>query len=69
MSVSGGRDQERFAWPITTLIQEADGSPPGAAEELDLFELRYRLRPKRVLNPATKGLDITAALERAFAEP
>ena len=69
MSISGGRDQERFAWPITTLIQEADGSAPAASEELDLFELRYRLRPKRVLNPATKGLDITAALERAFVEP
>ncbi len=66
MSTSGGRDQERFAWPVVTVIQESDGSAPVTSEELDLFELRYRLRPKRVLNPATKGLDITAALERAF---
>jgi HD domain len=69
MSVSGGRDQERFAWPVVRVIQEADGSPGAGAEELDLFELRYRLRPRRVLNPATKGLDIAEALERAFATP
>jgi hypothetical protein len=67
MSVSGGRDAERFAWPVVRVLREPGGSASENAEELDLFEMRHRIRPKRVLNPASKGVDVAAALERAFA--
>jgi hypothetical protein len=66
VSVSGGRDEERFAWPVVRVVREPDGLSPATGEELDLFEMRYRLRPKRVLNPASKGVDIARTLERAF---
>jgi hypothetical protein len=35
---------------------------------VDLFVLREFLRPKRVLNPATHGVDVAAVLE-ALAAP
>ncbi len=66
LGVSGGRDEQRFAWPLARVVREADGNDADASEELDLFELRYRLRPKRVLNPVSKGFDLAAALDRAF---
>jgi hypothetical protein len=67
MGVSGGRDRERFAWPIVRVLRGADGAPAAAAAELDLYELRDRLRPRRVLNPASKNVDVAAALESVFA--
>jgi hypothetical protein len=66
VSVSGGRDEARFAWPQTRVVRAPDGSPRGGDERLDLAELRDRVRPRRVLNPATHGFDVGAALEAAF---
>jgi len=66
VSVSGGRDEERFAWPVVRLVRDGSGAPASGAEELDLFETRYRFRPKRVLNPSTQWFDVASTLERAF---
>ena len=68
IAVSGGRDAERFAWPVARLVRDKDGRPRDGAEEVDLFVLREFLRPKRVLNPATHGVDVAAVLE-ALAAP
>jgi len=66
VSLSGGRDRERFAWPIVGVVGQADGRPAKPGERIDLFAERERLRPKRVLNPASKGVNIVEALEGAF---
>jgi HD-GYP domain-containing protein (c-di-GMP phosphodiesterase class II) len=63
ITVSGGRDAERFAWPLARLVRDKDGHPRDGAEEVDLFVLREFLRPKRVLNPASHGIDVGAVLE------
>jgi hypothetical protein len=68
IAVSGGRDAERFAWPVARLVRDKDGRPRDGAEEVDLFVLREFLRPKRVLNPATHGVDVAVVLE-ALAAP
>ena len=49
------------------LVRAPDGSPLAGDESLDLAVVRDRLRPRRVLNPATHGFDVGAALEAAFA--
>jgi hypothetical protein len=69
VSVSGGRDAERFAWPVARLVRDKDGRVRDGGEDLDLFVLREFVRPKRVLNPATSGIDIAKALERAAPPP
>ncbi|HET7292988.1 MAG TPA: HD domain-containing protein [Vicinamibacteria bacterium] len=66
VSVSGGRDEARFAWPVARVVRRSDGSPCSGEESLDLAATRDLLRPRRVLNPATLGLDVGAALSAAF---
>jgi hypothetical protein len=66
LSVSGGRDPERFAWPIVRVLQEADGTRRDGAEAVDLFGLRTTLRVKKILNPSTAGVDVADAVERVF---
>jgi HD-GYP domain-containing protein (c-di-GMP phosphodiesterase class II) len=66
VSVSGGRDATRFAWPLTRVVRSSDGTSCAGDEPLDLAVARDRLRPRRVLNPATHGFDVGAALEVAF---
>jgi HD domain len=68
VSVSGGRDAERFAWPRARVVRDKDGRTRDGAEEIDLFVLREFLRPRRVLNPASHGLDVAALLD-ALAAP
>jgi len=63
VSVSGGRDAERFAWPLARVVRDKEGRVRDGAEEMDLFVLREFVRPKRVLNPASHGVDVGAALE------
>lgn len=67
VSVSGGRDAERFAWPVVRVVRESGGLPASGQEELDLYESRDRIRPRRVLNPASQGFDLASALDVAFA--
>ena len=69
VSVSGGRDPERFAWPVARFVRDKDGRPRADGEDMDLFVLREFLKPKRVLNAATQGVDVAAVLERAGARP
>lgn len=66
VSISGGRDEGRFAWPLARVVRGSDGSMCSGKEPLDLAETRDRCRPKRVLNPATLGFDVSAALDVAF---
>lgn len=66
LSISGGRDAERFAWPVARVIQSADGHPRDGQEQIDLYELRETVRPRRIVNPATAGLDVTETLEAVF---
>ena len=66
---SGGRDRERFVWPRVRIVREADGREAPGKEQEDLFERRQELRPKRVLNPVTIGVEIGPLVERAFANP
>jgi len=69
VSVSGGRDAERFAWPVARVVRDKEGRPRDDGEDMDLFVLREFLKPKRVLNAATHGIDVGDALERAGARP
>lgn len=66
VSVSGGRDAERFAWPVVRLVRDKEGRPREGGEETDLFVLREFVRPKRVLNPASVGIDAAALSDAAF---
>jgi HD domain len=66
VSVSGGRDPERFAWPVVRVVREASGNAANGQEEIDLHAVRDRLRPKRVLNPASHGVEIADVLDLAF---
>ena len=63
VSISGGRDPERFACPVARLVRDKDGRPRDGVEDMDLFVLREFLRPKRVLNAATQGVDVGAVLD------
>jgi hypothetical protein len=67
VTLSGGRDSERFAWPIARLVRDKDGRPRDGGEDMDLYVLREFLKPKRVLNAASQGVDVAAALERPAA--
>jgi hypothetical protein len=67
VSVSGGRDKERFPWPVVCVVREADGRPAPGTETFDLFEDRFGVKPKRVLNPASQEFDLAGALEVGFA--
>jgi hypothetical protein len=67
VSVSGGRDPERFAWPVVRVVRGAEGAAAGApAPALDLFEVRTNVRPRKVVNPASLGADGSALVERAL---
>jgi len=68
VSVSGGRDAERFPWPVVRVVREADGRPQDAHEELDLFGVRNGIRPKSVLEPSLQGFDVAGALDAAFGK-
>lgn len=50
VSVSGGRDRERFEGPIVRIVREADGTPREATATLDLYENRQSLRPRLLLD-------------------
>jgi len=58
VSISGGRDAERFAWPRVAVVRAADGGGP--LPRVDLYEERERLRPKRVLAPGSLPCDLAA---------
>lgn len=71
VSLSGGRDAERFAWPLVAILRRpngpaatepGDGPGPGGGriERLDLHDERGRLRPKRVLSPGSVPCDLSA---------
>jgi len=66
VSVSGGRDAQRFAWPVVRLVRESGGASASGSEEIDLFEDRFGVKPKRVLNPHSQEFDLASALELAF---
>jgi len=63
---SGGRDRERFVWPVVRIVREADGRDAAGRQEVDLFESRGELKPKRVLNPATNHVEMGPLLDRVF---
>jgi hypothetical protein len=63
---SGGRDRDRFVWPVVRVVRESDGREADGRQEEDLFLRRGELKPKRVLNPATIGVDIGPVLDRVF---
>jgi hypothetical protein len=65
VSLSGGRDAERFAWPVARPVRDKDGRPWETGEDMDLFVLREFLRPKRVLNAVTQGVDVGTLLDGA----
>ena len=65
VSLSGGRDAERFAWPVVRPVRDKDGRPWETGEDMDLFVLREFLRPKRVLNAVTQGVDVGTLLDGA----
>jgi hypothetical protein len=63
VSVSGGRGRDRFAWPLVRVVRNPDGSA-GGNQPLDLYETREAARPKKVVNPASLGLDPGQVLEQ-----
>ncbi|MEW6367317.1 MAG: HD domain-containing phosphohydrolase [Acidobacteriota bacterium] len=67
VSVSGGRDRERFTWPVVRIVRCADGTPPTVPETIDLYESRASLRPKRLLDPtAREQRDLQGLVEGAL---
>jgi hypothetical protein len=64
LSVSGGRDHERFAWPVVAFVRGPDGRP--RQQRQDLFETRAAIGPRRVVDPFREGFDVAAALDEAF---
>ena len=66
VSVSGGRDRERFARPIVRLVRNADGSPSDGSESIDLFEQKGKLAPRRVLDVVKAGIDLSGVIGKAF---
>jgi hypothetical protein len=56
VSVSGGRDTERFAWPRVAILRSPE--PARHLALVDLHEERERLRPKRVLAPGSLSCDL-----------
>ena len=67
--ISGGRDAERFSRPLVRVVRGEDGAAAGASVELDLFDVRSEVRPRRVLNPATHDVDLASLLETIFEGP
>jgi HD domain-containing protein len=65
VTVSVGRGPERFAWPRVRIVSRSDVTT--VAEEVDLYECRDRLRPRRVVNPASQGVDVAQLLEAVFS--
>jgi hypothetical protein len=68
LSVSGGRDRQRFGWPVVRIVRDSSGMLTDATEEVDLFEVRQRLRPHRILDPMAESLDIGEVLESAYGK-
>lgn len=64
VSISGGRDEARFEWPVVRIVRAADGSPRDANEELDLYESRDRLRIRPI--PSADGEAVDGAIEARF---
>jgi HD domain len=67
--VSGGRDRERFKWPIVRTVRAADGRILDMYDRIDLHPNKTILNPRRILDPQRQGFDLEAAVERAFAPP
>jgi hypothetical protein len=68
VTVSGGRDRERFASPVVRVVREADGTPSLVGQSLDLYEQRDELEARRVLEPAEVTPEIGAACRAALVE-
>jgi hypothetical protein len=66
VSVSGGRDRERFARPVVRVVRHADGSPADGSESIDLFERKGKLAPRRVLDVVKAGIDLSGVIGKAF---
>lgn len=58
VSLSGGRDPERFGWPRVAIVRAPDANDLLA--RVDLYEERERLRPKRVLAPGSLPCNLPA---------
>jgi len=67
VSVSGGRDRERFARPIVRIVRDAGGVPCDGSESVDLFERKGSVSPRRVLDVAKAGIDLAALMGKAFS--
>jgi HD-GYP domain-containing protein (c-di-GMP phosphodiesterase class II) len=63
---SGGRDADRFPWPVVRVVRDDAGAPADTSRVLDLFEVRAGIRPRRVLNPASQGLELAPVLDAIF---
>jgi hypothetical protein len=63
LSVSGARDKEHFEWPVVRIVKNADGEPQDGKEELDLYEVRDRIRLTQILDPASKGIRVEDMFE------
>lgn len=58
VSLSGGRDPDRFGWPRVAILRAPDAGDLLA--RVDLYEERERLRPKRVLAPGSLPCNLPA---------
>lgn len=70
VSVSGGRDRERFACPVARIVREADGTMRPATESLDLYEMRQVVQPRLVLDVAIEAEEsVGSMVEGALRNP
>ena len=66
VSVSGGRDPDRFAWPIVRVVRDSPGAVSDSVGPVDLYEIREKVKPKRVVNPATHSIDVADVLNQVL---
>jgi len=68
--VSGGRDRERFTWPVVRIVRNADGTPPKVQETIDLYESRAQLEPRLLMDPTARGhWPLQSMVEGALRNP
>jgi HD domain len=67
VTVSGGRNRERFAHPVVKIVRAASGKLPPAIVDLDLYDWQDEVGVRRVVDPALTDAEVGGARKAALA--
>jgi len=67
VTVSGGRNRERFAHPVVRVVRAANGKLPPAIVDLDLFDRQDEVGVRSVVDPALVKPQVCTARRAALA--